>query len=78
MAVVTSPCHIINQPRLQEEVSPGEQVVTNQILVGSHGDPIAETEGAQHIQNLQQDTPHPQSLRTTRRAQWTGPHCQDI
>lgn len=56
MMIVASPCHVVNQPCLQEQVSPGQQVVTNEILVGSHGDPIAETEGAQHIQNLQQDT----------------------
>ena len=47
------PCHVINQPCLQEQVSPGQQVVTDEVLVGSHCDPIAETEGAQHIQNLQ-------------------------
>lgn len=58
MMVGALPCHIINQPCLQEQVSPGQQVVTNQILVGSDCDPIAETEGAQHIQNLQQDTAH--------------------
>lgn len=54
--VVALPGHIINQPCLQKQVSPGQQVVTNQILVGSDCDPIAETEGAQHIQNLQRDT----------------------
>lgn len=58
MMVVTLPCHIVNQPRLQEQVSSGQQVVTDQILVGPHSDSIAETEGTQHIQNLQQDTPH--------------------
>ena len=59
MTVVALPCYVINQPRLQEQVSPGQQVVTDEILVGSHCDPIAETEGTQHIQNLQQDTPQP-------------------
>lgn len=57
MMVVALPCHIINQPCLQEQVSPGQQVVTDEILVGSHCDSIAEAEGTQHIQNLQQDTP---------------------
>lgn len=56
MTVVALPGHIINQPCLQEQVSPGQQVITNQILVGSDCDPIAETEGAQHIENLQRDT----------------------
>lgn len=50
------PGHIVNQPCLQEQVSPGKQVVTDQILVGSHCNSIAETEGAQHIENLQQGT----------------------
>lgn len=57
MMVVALPCHVINQPCLQEQVSPGQQVVTDEILVGSHCDPIAEAEGTQHIQNLRQDTP---------------------
>lgn len=56
MTMVALPCHIVNKPRLQEQVSLGQQVVTDQILVGSHCDPIAETEGTQHVQNLQQDT----------------------
>lgn len=57
ITVVALPCYVVNQPCLQEQVSPGEQIVTDQILVGSHCDSIAETEGAQHIQNLQQGTP---------------------
>lgn len=57
MTVVALPGYIVNQSCLQEQVSPGQQVVTDQILVGSHCNPIAETEGAQDIQNLQQDTP---------------------
>lgn len=55
--MVVLPRHVVNQPRLQEQVSPGQQVVTDEILVGSHRDPVAEAEGAQHIQNLQRDTP---------------------
>lgn len=47
--MVALPRHVVNQPCLQEQVSPGQQVVTDQILVGSHGHPIAETEGAQDI-----------------------------
>lgn len=47
--MVALPRHVINQPCLQKQVSSGQQVVTDQILVGSHGHPIAETEGAQDI-----------------------------
>lgn len=47
--MVALPCHVINQPCLQKQVSPGQQVVTDQILVGSHGHPIAETEGTKDI-----------------------------
>ena len=70
--VVALPRHVINQPRLQEQVSPGQQVVTDEILVGSHCDPIAEAEGRQHIQNLQQDTPQ-QTPGPVRGAWWAGP-----
>lgn len=73
MMVVALPCHVINQPRLQEQVSPGQQVVTDEILVGSHCDPIAEAEGTQHIQNLRQDTPQQTSGPPRRGWWWAGP-----
>lgn len=41
--LVALPCDVINQPCLQEQVSPGQQVVTDQILIGSHCNPVAET-----------------------------------
>lgn len=38
----------INQPCLQEQVSPGQQVVTDEILVGSHCHPIADRGNTAH------------------------------
>lgn len=46
------PLNIIDQSSLKQQVPFGKQVVTDQILIGSHCHPITNTEGTQDIQNL--------------------------
>lgn len=46
------PLNIINQSSLKQQVPLGKQVVTDQILIGSHCHPVTNTEGTQDIQNL--------------------------
>lgn len=48
------PLNIIDQSSLKQQVPLGKQVVTDQILIGSHCHPITNTEGAQDIQNLKE------------------------
>lgn len=47
------PLHIIDQSRLQQQISSGKQVVTDDVLIGSDCHSIADTKGAENIQNLQ-------------------------
>lgn len=46
------PLNIIDQSSLKQQVPFGKQVVTDQILIGSHRHPVTNTEGTQDIQNL--------------------------
>lgn len=48
------PLNIINHSSLKQQVPLGKQVVTDQILIGSHCHPITNTEGTQDIQNLKE------------------------
>lgn len=44
---------IIDQSCLEQQVSSGKQVVTDEILIGSHSYIVADTQGTENIQNLQ-------------------------
>lgn len=46
------PLNIVDQSSLKQQVPFRKQVVADQILIGSHCHPVANTEGAQDIQNL--------------------------
>lgn len=46
------PLNIIDQSSLKQQVPLWKEVVTDQILIGSHCHPIANAEGAQDIQDL--------------------------
>lgn len=47
--LVDSPLNIIDQSCLEQQVSPGKQVVTNEILIGSHSHTIADAKGTKNI-----------------------------
>ena len=46
------PGHMVHQLGLQEQVSSRQQVVTDQILIGSHGHIVTDTQGTQDVQHL--------------------------
>lgn len=48
------PLNIVHQSSLQQQVPFGEEVVADQILIGSHCHPVTDAEGTQHIQNLRE------------------------
>ena len=54
---ISLPLNIIDQSSLEQQVPLGQQVVTDQILVGSHCHPVTNTEGTQDIQNLRERKP---------------------
>lgn len=47
------PLDIVDQLRLQQQISLGQQVVADQVLIGSYSDPITHTQGAEDVQNLE-------------------------
>lgn len=53
--VVFLPLNIIDKSRLKQQVPVGKQVVTDEILIGSHCHAITNTEGAQDIQDLKEE-----------------------
>lgn len=53
MAVCFVPLHVVDQSRLKQQVPIGQQVVADEILIGSHGHPIADAERAQDVQDLE-------------------------
>lgn len=48
------PLNMIDQSSLKQQVPLRKQVVADQILIGSHCNPITNTEGTQHIENLKE------------------------
>ncbi len=47
--VVCLPLDIIDQSCLEQQVSSGKQVVTDEVLIGSHSHTIADTQGTENI-----------------------------
>lgn len=52
MAVQFVPLHVVDQSRLKQQVPVRQQVVADEILIGSHSHAIADAEGAQDVQDL--------------------------
>ena len=46
------PGDLVDQPALQQQVSVGEQAVTDEVLVGAHGHAVTQGQGRQHLQHL--------------------------
>jgi hypothetical protein len=46
------PLDIVHQSGLEEQVSLGQQVITDEVLVGADRHPVAHAQGAQHVQDL--------------------------
>lgn len=49
------PLHIVDQLGLQQQVPLGQQVITDQVLVGSYSHAVTHTQRAKHIQDLKGD-----------------------
>lgn len=45
--------HMVHNPGLQEKISARQEVLQDEVLVGTHSHPTSHTQGAQHIQNLE-------------------------
>lgn len=48
------PAYVVDQAGLQQQVSPRQQVVTDQVLVGAHRHTVTHTQRTQHIQDLKE------------------------
>lgn len=58
------PADVIDESRLQQQVSAGQQVITDQVLVGANGHTVTHTQRAQDVQHLNiTDTPPSGLLR---------------
>jgi len=53
--VVCLPLDIIDQTCLEQQISLGKQVITDEILIGSHSHTIADTQGTENIKNLKRN-----------------------
>ncbi|TNN87235.1 hypothetical protein EYF80_002437 [Liparis tanakae] len=54
-AVSSSPLDIVDQLGLQQQISLGQQVITDEVLIGPHSDAVTHTQRAEHIQNLKEN-----------------------
>lgn len=50
------PLDIIDQLGLQQQISLGQQVITDKVLIGSHRYTVTHTQRAEHIQNLKKES----------------------
>lgn len=55
---------VIDQSRLQEQVSSGQQVITDQVLIGSNSDSVTHTQRAEDVQDLSTRSHKPSSFDT--------------
>lgn len=53
VGVRDQPGDIVDEVCLQQKLTPREQVLGNEILVGAYGHAITHTQGTQHIQHLE-------------------------
>lgn len=52
--MIFSPLYNVDQLALQQQVPLGQQMIADQVLIGSHSDAIAHTQRTQHVENLKQ------------------------
>lgn len=52
--MIFSPLHDVDQLALQQQIPFGQQVIADEVLIGSDSNSVAHTQRTQHVQNLKQ------------------------
>lgn len=62
---INLPSYIIDDTGLQEEIATWEEILRDEILVGSYSNTVTHTERAQHIQDLTTTSIHEDQKTST-------------
>ncbi len=70
------PADVIDESRLQQQVSAGQQVITDQVLIGANGHTVTHAQRTQDIQHLNvTDTPPSVRLRANHQLMLQAPNA---